>query len=232
MFPVHIISNDNRHLYEDALEQHFRLRHRIFVDELGWTALRKPDGREIDQFDTEHSIYLLGIEPGRGVVAGTRLGPSLEPHLVSDVFPHAAAHRGVPRAPHIYDWTRMFVTSARRGETRPCRAAGTIKTAVLEYCLANGIRQVTGLGEPYWIPALAKLGWNPQPLGLPIEHEGKSIFAFTCDVTKEALHKTKSVFGFVKPVLVDRKSMPLPNAHRISPLSMRMQRSTGSSRYQ
>lgn len=178
MFSVHVIFKENRHLYEDEMEQHFRLRHRIFVDELGWTALRKPDAREIDQFDTEHSVYLLGIEPGHGVVAGTRLGPSLQPHLLSDVFRHAAGRRGVPRAPDIYDWTRIFVIPAKRNEMRPCRAAGAIKTAVLEYCLANGIRQVTGLGESYWIPALSKLGWNPQPLGLPIEHEDRLLFGF------------------------------------------------------
>lgn len=203
MFPVHVVTCENRHLYEDELEQQFRLRHDIFVGELGWKALRKPDGREIDQFDTEHSIYLLGIEPARGVVAGTRLGPSLQPHLLADVFPHAAAHRGVPRAADIYDWTRIFVAPARRSVTRPCRAAGTVKAAVLEYCLANGIRQVTGLGEPYWVPALSKLGWNPQPLGLPIEHEGMLIFGFTCDITQAALEQTKAVFGLVKPVLVD-----------------------------
>lgn len=202
MFPVHVVTSENRDLYENELEQHFRLRHSVFVEELGWTALRKPDGREIDQFDTEHSVYLLGIEPGRGVVAGTRLGPSLRPHLLADVFPQAAAHRGVPRAPDIYDWTRIFVAPGRRSETRPCRAAGTIKTAVLEYCLAHGIRQVTGLGEPYWIPALSKLGWNPRPLGLPVDHEGMLILGFTCDMTQEALERTRAVFGLVEPVLV------------------------------
>lgn len=218
MFPVHIVTHTNRHLYEEELAQHFRLRHRIFVDELGWTALRKADGREIDQFDTEHSIYLLGLEPERGVVAGTRLGPSLRPHLLADVFPHAAAHRGVPRAPDVFDWTRIFVAPARRSETRPCRAAGTIKTAVLEYCIANGIRQITGLGEPYWVPALSKLGWNPQPLGLPIEHEGMLIFGFTCDVTLAALERTRSVFGLVEPVLSNVESRPLvPGASPVQP---------------
>ena len=202
MFPVHVVTRQNRHLYESELEQHFRLRHEIFVDELGWSALRKQDGREIDQFDTGHSIYLLGIEPARGVVAGTRLGPSLEPHLLADIFPHAAAHRGVPRAADIYDWTRIFVAPARRSETRPCRAAGTIKAAVLEFCLANGIRQVTGLGEPYWVPALSKLGWNPRPLGLPVEHEGMLIFGFTCDTTQAALHRTREVFDLIAPVIV------------------------------
>ena len=203
MFPVYAISNANRHCYHDALEQQFRLRHRIFVDELGWEPLRKADGREVDQFDTEHSVYLLGIEPGGRVVAGTRLGPSLKPHLLADVFPQAAAYRGVPRGPDIYDWTRIFVVPARRGETHPCRAAGAIKTALLEYCLANGIRQVTGVGEPYWIPALSKLGWNPRPLGLPIEHGNMAIFGFTCDVTPEALERTKMVFGFAEPVLAN-----------------------------
>lgn len=203
MFPVHCVTHHNRHLYEKELAQHFRLRHKIFVDELGWTALRKPDGREIDQFDTEHSIYLLGIEPQHGVVAGTRLGPTLKPHLLADVFPHAAAFRGVPRGADIFDWTRIFVAPARRSESRPCRAAGTIKAAVLEYCLANGIRQVTGLGEPYWVPSLSKIGWNPRPLGLPIEHDGMSIFGFTCEMTEAALARTRSVFAFAQPVLVD-----------------------------
>ena len=29
-FMIHVISAANRHLYEDVLEQHFRLRHEIF----------------------------------------------------------------------------------------------------------------------------------------------------------------------------------------------------------
>lgn len=229
MFPVHVVTRSNRHFYEDELEQHFRLRHSIFVDELGWTALRKPDGREIDQFDTEHSIYLLGIEPGRGVVAGTRLGPSLRPHLLADVFPHAAAHRGVPRAADIYDWTRIFVVPARRGETRPCRAAGRIKIALLEYCLASGIRQVVGLGEPYWVPALSKLGWNPRPLGLPVEHENMLIFGFTCDVTRTALERTRDVFGIAEPVLANLAAVrPIPAITDIEPLEE--YRGTGKAR--
>lgn len=202
MFPVHVVTRLNRHLYADALEQQFRLRHQIFVDELGWGALRRSDGREVDQFDTDHSIYLLGIEQGDRVVAGTRLGPTLEPHLLADVFPHAAAQRGVPLAPDIYDWTRIFVVPSRRGENRPCRAAGTIKAAVLEYCLAQGIRQVTGLGEPYWIPALTKLGWKPCPLGLPVEHEGMVLFGFTCEMTPQALRRTRETFGLLDPVTV------------------------------
>ena len=47
---VHVIGAQNAHLYQSEMEDAFRLRHRIFVDERKWLALKKPDKREIDQF--------------------------------------------------------------------------------------------------------------------------------------------------------------------------------------
>jgi acyl-homoserine lactone synthase len=85
MFKVHAIHVGNRHLYEAALDQHHRIRHDIYVGERKWMDLERADGREIDQFDTDRTVYLLGIEPGKGVVGGSRLVPTLEPHLMSDV---------------------------------------------------------------------------------------------------------------------------------------------------
>ncbi|MEC5293601.1 acyl-homoserine-lactone synthase [Aurantimonas sp. C2-3-R2] len=90
MFHIHIVDSSNRGAYRDELEQHFRLRHDIYVGERGWHNLARPDGREVDAFDTEDAVYLLGILPGKGVVAGSRLVPSVKPHLMSDVFPQLA----------------------------------------------------------------------------------------------------------------------------------------------
>jgi N-acyl-L-homoserine lactone synthetase len=64
---IHVISADNRHVYEDVLDQHFRLRHEIFVEERKWEVLRRPDGREIDAYDNEDAIYLLALD-GRRVL--------------------------------------------------------------------------------------------------------------------------------------------------------------------
>jgi len=48
MFPVHVVTSQNRHLHEEELEHDHWLRHRIFANELGWTALRRqPDGRSV-----------------------------------------------------------------------------------------------------------------------------------------------------------------------------------------
>ena len=73
MFKVHAIDAGNRDLYSDALEQHHRIRHDIYVGERRWMELARPDGREIDQFDTDDAVYLLGIETDGRVVAGSRL---------------------------------------------------------------------------------------------------------------------------------------------------------------
>src|SRR5215218_7746679 len=104
MVQVHAVTARNRADYHRFVEQHYRIRHDIYVGERKWMDLERPDGREVDQFDTEQAVYLLAMEPGKGVVGGSRLVPTLEPHLMSDVFPELANVRGVPRAADIYEW--------------------------------------------------------------------------------------------------------------------------------
>src|ERR1044072_6552266 len=98
---IHVINSATRSLYRDELHDHFRIRHDIYVGERGWKALERADGLERDQFDTDDAIYLLGIDNGR-VVGGSRLVPTTRPHLLSEVFPHLAAERGVRRDPGVF----------------------------------------------------------------------------------------------------------------------------------
>src|SRR4051794_5870229 len=104
---IHVVTNDNKSLYGDFIEQFHKLRHKVFVEERGWSDLRRPDGLEIDAYDTADAIYLLALDQDR-VVGGQRLYPTVLPHMISDVFAHLAT-RGVPRAFHIFEWTRYFV---------------------------------------------------------------------------------------------------------------------------
>jgi predicted GNAT family N-acyltransferase len=62
---IHIVTSDNLYLFKDEMEQAYRLRHRIFVEEMKWSDLAKPDGREIDQFDDEHAVHMLYVESGK-----------------------------------------------------------------------------------------------------------------------------------------------------------------------
>jgi N-acyl-L-homoserine lactone synthetase len=69
MHQVHVVDDDNRDLYEEDLDQHFRLRRDVFIGERQWRALIDRGGREIDQFDGPSAVYLLGIEPELGLSA-------------------------------------------------------------------------------------------------------------------------------------------------------------------
>ena len=62
---IHVITSDNRHLYEPELLAHFRLRHEIYVVERNWTNLASPDGLERDQFDNNDATYILASENGQ-----------------------------------------------------------------------------------------------------------------------------------------------------------------------
>ena len=87
MTAIHVITRDNRQRYGSMLEQHFRLRHEIFVGERGWNALRQTDGLDVDRYDDENAVYLLAADNDR-VVGGLRLYPTLLPHMLSETFPH------------------------------------------------------------------------------------------------------------------------------------------------
>ncbi|WP_047862734.1 acyl-homoserine-lactone synthase [Archangium gephyra] len=201
MFQVHIIHAGNRHLYEDTIEQHFRIRHDICVGEMRWMELERPDGRDVDQFDTDKAVYLLGLEPERGVVAGSRLLPTLEPHLLGNVFPELANIRGVPHAPDIFEWTRFFVHPARRESNRPSKAAGIIQCAIVEFCLSQNIRKISGVCEAHWLPRLQALGWNPCLLGEPMRKDSMTIVGLSTDMTTEALERTRSAYGIIGSVI-------------------------------
>ncbi len=204
MYEVHAIRRDNRHLYEEALDQHYRIRNDIFIEERRWSALQSYDGREIDQFDHDGTIYLLGIDPSFGVVAGSRLLPTTRPTLLSGVFPQLADIRGIPEGPDIYEWTRLFVVSSKRQDGRLCRWAGAVKCGMLEYCLQEDIHTFSGVAETYWMPRIIAMGWHPRMLGLTLDHEGLSLCAFSVEVTEAVLASTRAFYGIEGPSLTIR----------------------------
>ena len=130
MTEVHVVRHDNSHLYAAKLEQYFKGRYDVFVRERGWKELERPDGRDIDQFDTEEAIHLLAIDKHH-VIGGLRINPSTEPTLLSEVFPHLCS---VPltKSPDIYEVTRMWVVKERRNELSRPTVEALLTVASLE----------------------------------------------------------------------------------------------------
>jgi acyl-homoserine lactone synthase len=194
---IHVISAANRHLYEDVLEQHFRIRHDIFVEERKWETLRKPDKREIDSFDNEDTIYLLALE-GCRVVGGHRLYPTTKPTMMSEVFPHLADVRGCPSNPLIWEWSRYFIVRDRRDGNLNLQ----LMTAVQEFCLAEGIVQISAIMETWWLPRFQEAGFVVAPLGLPALVENAWTMAALIDVSRDTLRTISERTG--SPSVIER----------------------------
>jgi len=170
---VHVITDANKAAYAAELDQLFRIRHRIYVEEKKW---REPsdDGRETDQFDTKHAVHLVGIRNGQ-IIAGSRFIPTTEPHLLSEVFPHLCTRNGVVRDSAVFEWTRGFIIPEYR-ETGGLLVKAQFCTAVMEYCLGEGINQIDGIQELYWLPS----GSDPDGSSMSLASPPRSTATYAC----------------------------------------------------
>ncbi|MBR0778812.1 GNAT family N-acetyltransferase [Bradyrhizobium diazoefficiens] len=199
---IHVVSAVNRHLYEDVIEQHFRVRHEIFVEERNWGALRKPDGRDIDDYDNEDTIYLLALDDRR-VVGGYRLYPTTKPTMMSEVFPHLAAVRGCPSDPLIWEWSRFFVARDRRDGVLNLQ----LMAAAQEFCLEQGIECLCLVMETWWLPRFHDIGFLVTPLGLPTLIEDSWTMAATIEVRQDSLDVVRGRTGMSQ--LIRQEGPPL-----------------------
>ena len=198
---IHVVTGANRRDYANELHSFFRIRYEIYVRERGWKEIDRPDGLERDQFDNETATYVLALDNGQ-IVGGSRLVPSTEPHLLSEVFPHLARVRGVPCGPDICEWTRMFVVKERREGRNLGRTAGSVICGVLEHCLAQGVSALTAIIEMFWLPRFHDMGWTIRPLGLPELISGEWSVAVLMPIDESVLQSTRALHGIGGSVLV------------------------------
>lgn len=215
---LHVIDCANRDQFEAQLERHYRIRHDIYVKTRGWKALERPDGREKDEFDTEEAVYLLALADDGGVVGGSRLVPTIHPHLMSEVFPHLASVAGLQRGPDIIEWTRYFVTPEKRTRNRACDLGGIIAAGVYEYCLARGYRVITAVFETYWLTRFLEYGWRIQPLGLPELVDGQWTVGAAIAVDAEGLRAVRDARG-IRGSVLHYSRQPLSLQHGVNEMA-------------
>lgn len=167
-------SADPRH--QDLLEEHYRLRHDIFVGERGWAALARPDGREIDAYDTPHAVYVLALNDGQ-VVGGYRFLPTSVPHLLQDRYSHLA-EGPVPCGREIHEWSRFFIRRDHRGGGLFRQLMGSVPCV----CRLLGISRLTSVIEPDWLMRLDAASFRYGLLGPFVEVAGMQLAAVQIDI--------------------------------------------------
>lgn len=87
-------------------EQVSRLRHKFFVEKLGWEAIRRSNGLDIDEFDTDAAIHVT-VQDGDKIGAYGRLLSTTQPHLLSAIYPTLLDDAlKMPVGDDTLEWTR------------------------------------------------------------------------------------------------------------------------------
>jgi acyl-homoserine lactone synthase len=204
---IHVVTPENEYHYRDEMEQAFRLRHQVFVEEMGWTELTKPDGREIDQFDNKHAVHMLYIEQGQ-VFGYQRLLPSTRPHLLSEVMPQLCEVER-PIGAHIWEISRHCVAPGQgTGGRYASPIANALGSGLLEWALECGVSMFIMEIEPMRLLPLVQLLFQPLPLGLPSKVNGRDVLAVTLTFDGRVLERFREVRGNRRRVLAESFERP------------------------
>ena len=173
---ITIISGADAHNHPAIFEQVHALRHRVFVEEMGWEALRSSDGLEIDEFDTPYAIHHVAIRDGK--VAGyQRMLPTIRPHLLSQDLNYLCAERA-PTGPGVWEVTRYCVAPAFREGRRAVGIVGSeLLAATVEWATASNVTRLLYAFETSWIARAVQLGFRVRSLGFPRKVENQTVVA-------------------------------------------------------
>jgi acyl-homoserine lactone synthase len=204
---IHIVTPENDYHYRDEMEQAYRLRHRVFVEEMGWRNLAKPDGREIDQFDNKHAVHMLYIEDGK-VLGYQRLLPSTRPHLLSDIMPELCEVER-PVGAHIWEISRHCIAPGHRsGGHFASPIANSLGSGLLEWAFECGVSMFIIEIEPMGLLSLVQLRFQPLPLGLPHKINGREVIAVTLTFDGRTLERFREMRGNCRRVLAESFNRP------------------------
>jgi acyl-homoserine lactone synthase len=192
---LHIVTSQTADLFQEEMNDAFRLRHRVFVEEKGWTDLRRDDGLETDRFDDEHAVHMLYLEAGR-VIGYQRMLPTTRPHLLSEVMPELCDGQR-PIGPNIWEWTRYCVEPAHRERGRMLSpVANALLSGIVEWGLESGVDTIVIEMNPLWLLRLVQFHFRVTPLGVPHVINGEETVAVTAkfdERTLDRLRETRSV---------------------------------------
>ncbi|RVD46090.1 GNAT family N-acetyltransferase [Mesorhizobium sp. M4B.F.Ca.ET.169.01.1.1] len=183
---LHIVTAENFSSYQQEMDEAFRLRHKVFVDEKGWTELAQANGLETDRFDDEHAVHMLFIADSH-VIGYQRMLPSTRPHLLTEVLSDLCESLP-PAGPNIWEWTRYCVEAGHRERGRILSpVANALLTGIVEWGLGRGVDTIIIEMNPLWLLRLVQLHFRVTPLGLPRVIGGEETMAVTASFDKRTL---------------------------------------------
>ncbi len=203
---IHAVSLANQHLYARQLDQIFRMRHAFYIEGHGWADFTSTDGKETDEFDDEHAVYLMSLDPFGDVAASVRLNPTTQPTLLKKFA--AWSDEPLPELDSVWDISRWIAAPQHRRSTNPRWPSNhqrELMIGILEFCISRSLTHLTMLSELRLAERIAAYGWPLRHLGAPREYEGGkgTAVAAEIEVGQPVLALTRAKTGVTGRVLVE-----------------------------
>lgn len=163
-----------------------RFRYRVFIEMLGWD-LPCRDGRELDQFDREDTVYLVARK-GEQVVGTARLLPTHRPYLLGEVFPQLMGQQPLPRDPTVWELSRFTAVdldaSPVGGTTRQFSSPIAVELlhSVLQIAAEHRVQRLITVSPLGIERLLRRAGFVAHRAGPPVVVDGHPIFACWIEV--------------------------------------------------
>lgn len=181
---IHVVTLTNQHLYARQLDQMFRMRHTFYIEGHGWSGLTSRDGKETDEFDDEHAVYLMSLDPFGAVAASVRLNPTVGPTLLKKFA--TWSDETLPELDSVWDISRWIAAPQHRRASNPRWPSNhqrELMIGILEFCQSRGLTHLTMLAESRLAERIAAYGWPLRYLGAPREYEGGKGIAVAAEIT-------------------------------------------------
>ena len=197
---IYILSGHDVQRYPALMEQVYRLRHQVFVNELGWSDIAKADGLERDQFDRPDAVHQICVREGK--VAGyQRMLPTVKPHLLSDVYPELC-EGSLPRGLDTYEMTRYCVAPGYREGRRGVSSVGSeLIVGGVEWALACGVKKVIVETETIWVLRWLQMKFLVRPLGFETQIGNQRIVAALLEFNRTTLQAIREYRKHWTPVI-------------------------------
>lgn len=183
---VQIVTSRNYKCHVASLENMFRARKSVFVDQLKWDIPCEGEF-ERDQFDNEEAEYLIIADSADKKHLGSmRLLRTDRPHILGSLFSDLCEDE-VPTGPDIREITRLCLSRELRAAERKI-IFNRLVTALVEYALLMDIRAYTAVTSLYWLTQTLAVGWRCVPLSMPKRVDGDVLCAMMIHIEPETIN--------------------------------------------
>jgi acyl homoserine lactone synthase len=161
-----IVREGHQRLDNSALfDEMFRQRASIFGKTLGWDVCIDNQGREIDAYDREDTVYLMSFAEDGTLNGSVRFLNTVTDHMLTGPFHHMFPEISV-RSPLIWEATRFYTYGPQqRIGNHASQTACELLLGMCEFGLNFGVAQVIALMEASVIRVYRRCGLSQKILG-------------------------------------------------------------------